>query len=206
MERITAPDNLRLAFWKAAKGKRAKADCRAFQERLDENLAALRAELLSGDVRVGNYHYFKVHDPKERLICAAAFRERVLHHALMNVRYMDDFVIWSDCERAWRGVAERVQAFLAAELQLELKPNLTANRTAFGMDFLGYRLFPGRMRLARRSKVRFARKFRAYAAACVAGAWTELQLQQRMTALLAFVIPVDSRAFRQRTIQTAELN
>ena len=26
-----------------------------------------------------------MHDPKERLICAAAFRERVLHHALMNV-------------------------------------------------------------------------------------------------------------------------
>jgi hypothetical protein len=34
---------------------------------------------------VGDYHYFRIHDPNERLICAAAFRERVLHHALMNV-------------------------------------------------------------------------------------------------------------------------
>jgi len=33
----------------------------------------------------GGYHYFTVHDPKERTICAARFRERVLHHALMNV-------------------------------------------------------------------------------------------------------------------------
>jgi retron-type reverse transcriptase len=82
---IADPGNLRLAFWKASKGKRAKADCRAFQESLDTNLGALRAELLAGQVRVGNYHYFTIHDPKERTICAAQFRERVLHHALMNV-------------------------------------------------------------------------------------------------------------------------
>lgn len=85
MARIADPENLRVAFWKASKGKRGKADCRAFHERLDENLAALGAELLAGDVSVGDYHYFTVHDPKERLICAASFRERVLHHALMNV-------------------------------------------------------------------------------------------------------------------------
>jgi len=36
-------------------------------------------------VLVGNYHYFKIYDPKERTICAAAFSERVIHHALMNV-------------------------------------------------------------------------------------------------------------------------
>ena len=85
LPKIADADNLRLAFWKAAKGKRGKADCLAFREHLDENLAALGAELLAGKVPVGDYHYFKVRDPKERLICAATFRERVLHHALMNV-------------------------------------------------------------------------------------------------------------------------
>jgi RNA-directed DNA polymerase len=85
MPKIADADNLRLAFWKAAKGKRAKADCLAFRDRLDENLSRIREQLLAGEVTVGDYHYFKVHDPKERLICAAAFRERVLHHALMNV-------------------------------------------------------------------------------------------------------------------------
>ncbi len=29
--------------------------------------------------------YFTIHDPKERTICAASFRERVLHQAVMNV-------------------------------------------------------------------------------------------------------------------------
>lgn len=35
-------------------------------------------------MEIGNYSFFKVFDPKERLICAAAFPERVLHHAMMN--------------------------------------------------------------------------------------------------------------------------
>jgi len=57
----------------------------AYRKSLDENLIALRNELLSGKVQVGQYHYFTIYDPKERKICAATFRERVLHHALMNV-------------------------------------------------------------------------------------------------------------------------
>ena len=100
------------------------------------------------------------------------------------------------------GVGEaRVQAFLAAELKLELKANTALNRTAFGMDFLGYRLFPGTVRLARRSKVRFARKFRRSEAAHERGAWSELVLQQRMQALLAFIMPVESGAFRRHILQ-----
>lgn len=85
MEKIADPDNLRLAYWKAQRGKSAKPEVLEYQQNLDQHLLHLRAELLGGNVRVGNYHYFKVYDPKERQICAAAFSERVLHHALMNV-------------------------------------------------------------------------------------------------------------------------
>ena len=41
---IADADNLRWAFWKASKGKRAKADCRVFREHLETNLDTLRAE------------------------------------------------------------------------------------------------------------------------------------------------------------------
>ena len=82
---IAEPENLRLAFWKAQRGKAGKRDVLAFRQDLDARLGELRRDLLSGDVRVGEYKFFIVHDPKERLICAASFRERVLHHALMNV-------------------------------------------------------------------------------------------------------------------------
>ena len=52
MAEIADPENLRLAFWTAAKRKRGKADCLTFRERLNENLAALRADLLAGVVPV----------------------------------------------------------------------------------------------------------------------------------------------------------
>lgn len=83
--KIAEPENLRLAFWKARKAKEGKMEVAEFRKVLDKNLLALRNELLSGDVQVGNYHYFTIFDPKERLICAASFKERVLHHAIMNI-------------------------------------------------------------------------------------------------------------------------
>lgn len=82
---IADPDNLRLAFWKARKAKEGKMEVAEFRKSLDKNLLTLRNEILSGNVQVGQYHYFTIFDPKERKICAATFRDRVLHHALMNV-------------------------------------------------------------------------------------------------------------------------
>ena len=63
---------------------------------MDENLILLRDQILSGKVDVGHYHYFTIHDPKERVICAASFPERVLHHAIMNIchPYFDRTLIY----------------------------------------------------------------------------------------------------------------
>lgn len=85
MEQIADIDNLRLAFWKARKGKSHFFEVACYRGNLDRNLLDMREELLSGKLRVGNYRYFTVYEPKERLICAAEFHERVLHHALMNI-------------------------------------------------------------------------------------------------------------------------
>jgi RNA-directed DNA polymerase len=82
---IADPENLRLAFWKARKSKDSKTEVADFRESLDNNLLLLRNEILTGDMQIGEYHYFTIYDPKERKICAAPFRERVVHHALMNV-------------------------------------------------------------------------------------------------------------------------
>lgn len=87
-------------------------------------------------------------------------------------------------------------AFLAAELRLDLKANVVLNQTAFGMDFLGFRIHPGELRLARRSQVRFARKFREYEREHLEGRWTERQLQARMRALVAFTQPAQCRNWR----------
>jgi RNA-directed DNA polymerase len=85
IEPIADADNLRLAFWKASKGKRGKGEVLRFRTDLDRRLRCLGEELLSGCVSWGPYHTFTIHDPKQRVICAAPFRDRVAHHAIINV-------------------------------------------------------------------------------------------------------------------------
>ncbi len=78
-------DNLFLAFHKAARGKRAQAAVASFEYDLEPNLFALRDVLQSGTYVPGEYTSFYIHDPKKRLISAAPFRDRVVHHAVVNV-------------------------------------------------------------------------------------------------------------------------
>lgn len=85
MESIADLDNLYLAFYKASRGKKGKSEVIGFSKHLDENLQTLRRQLLSGEIPIGHYRYFSIYDPKKRLICAASFPERVMHHAIMNV-------------------------------------------------------------------------------------------------------------------------
>lgn len=85
IHKIADFENLQLAFYKAHKAKIEKLEVIAYCQHLDTNLHILQSQILSGEVEVGNYHYFTIYDPKERQICAASFPERILHHALMNV-------------------------------------------------------------------------------------------------------------------------
>jgi len=75
---------LRLAFLKAARGKRHRRVVHQFENQLDERLAEMRDRLLAGNFEVGRRYCFTIHDPKPRVIHAAAFPERVMHHAVMN--------------------------------------------------------------------------------------------------------------------------
>lgn len=93
-------DNLLLAYRQAAKGKRGKGAVAAFEYRLEDNLVALREELMSRCYRPGGYTSFFIHEPKRRLISAAAFRDRVVHHALCNV-VQPRFDRVQVCVRGW---------------------------------------------------------------------------------------------------------
>lgn len=85
MARIADMDNLREAFLLAVRGKTCKAEVIRFRSRLDEELSSIHGQLLDGSYRFGEYRRFMVYDPKERVICATPFRERVTFHAMMRV-------------------------------------------------------------------------------------------------------------------------
>lgn len=93
---ISEPENLGLAFEKAARGKRTRKDVIEFSLNLEVNLRKIRDNLLECRPDIGHYRFFRVRDPKQRTICAASFPERVLHHAVMNVcePYLERYAIY----------------------------------------------------------------------------------------------------------------
>jgi len=84
-EAIAEWENLLHAFYLATRGKRLKNQAMQYEKNLYHNLKSLQDSLLFQNVSLGEYRFFTIYDPKERLICAAPFEDRVLHHAIMNV-------------------------------------------------------------------------------------------------------------------------
>lgn len=78
-------ENLYLAYRKARRGKRGKSPAADFELVQEDELLALQDELRTRTYVPGPYHSFYIHEPKKRLISAAPFRDRVIHHALCRV-------------------------------------------------------------------------------------------------------------------------
>lgn len=85
MDEICAIDNLLLAYYKAKRGKQQLPYVVEYSNNLFENIVRLHVQLRSMNFKIGRYRYFYIRDPKLRKICAAAFEERIIHHAIINV-------------------------------------------------------------------------------------------------------------------------
>ena len=70
---------------RAAKGKRSKRNVAAFLANQEKEVLRLERELRSGNYRPGRYKTIEIFDPKHRIVSAAPFRDRVVHHALHAV-------------------------------------------------------------------------------------------------------------------------
>lgn len=82
---IACRSNLATALWKAARGKRTRPDVVAFLAQADRHLDDLARAILEEWAPRGGFDTFWIRDPKRRLIHAAAFPDRVLHHAMLNL-------------------------------------------------------------------------------------------------------------------------
>jgi hypothetical protein len=76
---------LDVAARRAVRGKRKKPGAASFFANLEGELLVLERQLLEGSYRPGRYVAFEVSDPKKRIVSAAPFRDRVVHHALCAV-------------------------------------------------------------------------------------------------------------------------
>ena len=109
-------DNLLLAYRRASRGKRGQPAVAGFEHRLEDHLLALQDDLRTRTYCPGAYTSFYIHEPKRRLISAAPFRDRVVHHALCNLIepiFERTFIAHSYANRLGKGThraLQRVQA------------------------------------------------------------------------------------------------
>lgn len=84
-EKTYSIENLRLAFKKARKRKSKKDYIINFESNLNKNLRQLHSELKNKIYQPTKLKKFVVRDPKTRTIHASIFRDRVVHHAIINI-------------------------------------------------------------------------------------------------------------------------
>lgn len=82
---VTDFSNLAEAARKAQRGKRYRDNILAFNFNLETELFRIQEELLSRNYQPGKYNTFQIVEPKKRMISAAPYRDRVVHHGLCNV-------------------------------------------------------------------------------------------------------------------------
>jgi RNA-directed DNA polymerase len=83
--KLVSFENLLRAYRKARRGKRDRPGVAEFGLDLERELIALQRELDRGEYKPGAYRLFTIYDRKPRVIAAAPFRDRVVHHAVMNL-------------------------------------------------------------------------------------------------------------------------
>lgn len=84
-EHFCSMGNLTLAWRNARRGKTSKEDVIEFEENLEKNLLELHRELINQTYKPRPLVTFVLRDPKTRVISKSAFRDRVVHHALILV-------------------------------------------------------------------------------------------------------------------------
>lgn len=78
-------DNLMQAAYAVLRGKRGQAQACGFVQNIEKNIFEIQRELKNQSWQPGGYRAFWIKEPKPRLISAATIRDRVVHHALIQV-------------------------------------------------------------------------------------------------------------------------
>lgn len=111
---IASLSNLLDAAHQAAKGKHDKESVARFFVSLEPELMRLHHTLTDRTWQPGGYRTFKIYDPKERIISAAPFADRVVHHALCNAIepvFERTFIYDSYANRRGKGTHRAIQRY-----------------------------------------------------------------------------------------------
>ena len=117
------------------------------------------------------------------------------------VRYMDDVIWWCGSRAAAQQTLQQVRDFVPAELGLTLKGPGFVQRSRAGLSFLGFRIYPGTLKLSRRRKRRYRAARRKWESLYLMGHITSLELQRGYEAALATTAHADALGFRRADLK-----
>ena len=113
-EKLISIENLELAYQKARKGKFNTKAIQEFDAHYQLYLIQLRLELKSRAYAPAQLKTFILRDPKTRTISVSQFRDRVVHHALVNVLqpiFEPRFIYDSYASRKGKGTLAALKRF-----------------------------------------------------------------------------------------------
>lgn len=84
-DKVCSLENLSLAWRKARKGKTSRTYVQDFERNLETNLIKLNFSLKKENYRPLPLKMFVIRDPKTRTIHKSDFRDRIVHHAVINI-------------------------------------------------------------------------------------------------------------------------
>ena len=112
--KLCSLDNPERAFRKARKRKAKQRCVKKFEENLEKELLTLKRELETFSYNPQPLKRFIIRAPKTRTIHASAFRDKVVHHALVNVIepiFEPIFIVDSYANRKNKGTLKAVLKF-----------------------------------------------------------------------------------------------
>ncbi len=113
-ERLWSFENLQSAYEKARRHKTTNKDVQQFHEHWRFHLCTLMRELRTQNYVPHPLKKFVLRDPKTRVICVSEFRDRVVHHALINILqpiFEPRFIHDSYASRKGKGTSAALKRF-----------------------------------------------------------------------------------------------
>ena len=83
-EKVTSFENLYRAYCRAKRGKGYKSSSARFETMALDGINALKKLLVNREYKIKGYFEFKVYEPKERVIKAGAFVDKIVQHSLCD--------------------------------------------------------------------------------------------------------------------------
>lgn len=121
--------------------------------------------------------------------------------ACAHVRYMDDIVWWCRSSDEAKVTLGLVKEYTEKMLLLEIKKTIQINRSAKGITYCGFRVFPGALKPGRRRRKRYETRRKFWESMYLSGAIDEEKLQAAYASVHALTAHTDSLGWRKENLR-----